>query len=142
MLLLHAGSTLYMVGVIWMVQLAHYPLIARIGARELPEWQAENMRRTSYVVGPPMLVEAGTTAWLLWQAGISGYGSWPLVGAVLLAVVWLSTAVWQVPAHDALARRLDVATVHRLVGTNWVRTVAWTLRGVLALYLLEHPWEP
>ena len=30
-------------------------------------------------------------------------------------------------------RRFDPATLRQLVLTNWVRTAAWTLRGVLVL---------
>lgn len=134
LVLLHVAATLYMVGVIWMVQLAHYPLMARIGAGELPAWQADNLRRTTYVVGPPMLVEAATAVALVVMGGV---GPWPWVGLGLLAAVWLSTAIWQVPAHDVLARGADAATISRLVRTNWVRTVAWTLRGVIALYMVE-----
>jgi hypothetical protein len=30
----------------------------------------------------------------------------------------------------------DEPTINRLVGTNWVRTVAWSLRGLLFLGLI------
>ena len=64
LLFAHAASTLYMVGVIWMVQLSHYPLMARVGPDHMAAWQADNLRRTSWVVGVPMLVEAGTAVLL------------------------------------------------------------------------------
>ncbi len=31
LLILHAGATLYMAGVIWFVQIVHYPLFSRVG---------------------------------------------------------------------------------------------------------------
>ena len=49
-----------MVGVIWFVQLVHYPLFGRVGAAEFPEWQAANLPRTSWVVGPAMGIEAAS----------------------------------------------------------------------------------
>jgi len=48
----------------------------------------------------------------------------------------VSTGFWQVPAHRRLEGGFDVATHRRLVQTNWVRTVAWSARAVIALALL------
>lgn len=139
-LLTHLAATLYMVGVIWMVQLAHYPLIGWIGADELPAWQAENLRRTTWVVGIPMLVEAATAAVLVGMDDARDLGPAVLAGGVLLGLVWASTALLQVPAHDSLARSFDPEAVRRLVSTNWLRTILWTARGGLALYMVERAW--
>lgn len=135
-LLLHAAATFYMVGVIWMVQLAHYPLLGAVGPAALPAYQAANLRRTSWVVGPPMVVEAGLAVGLaIWAPPVLPL---PLLGTAgaLLALVWGSTAVWQVPAHQRLSVAADPVAVRRLVWTNWVRTVAWTARGGLALAMI------
>ncbi len=56
-----------------------------------------------------------------------------LAGAVLLAIIWASTALLQVPAHSRLERGFDAHVHRRLVRTNWIRTVCWTARGVVAL---------
>jgi len=61
----------------------------------------------------------------------------PWIGIALLLLIWLSTAVLQVPAHHRLGSGFDPATHRRLVLTNWVRTWAWSARGVLALLLLQ-----
>ena len=37
-----------------------------------------------------------------------------------------------VPAHGRWAGAHDPVTVRRLVRTNWVRTVGWSTRGVVA----------
>ena len=54
----------------------------------------------------------------------------------LLSLVWLSTAAWQAPDHRRLLGGFDPATHRHLVATNWVRTVGWSARGVIALWLL------
>jgi len=137
---MHLAATLYMVGVIWMVQLAHYPLMALVGAEQMEAWQLENMRRTTWVVGPPMLVEAATAAVLIIMDEASYLGFIPWMGAALLVLVWVSTALLQVPAHDSLSRGLSVATVSWLVSSNWIRTVLWSVRGGLALYMVHLSW--
>jgi hypothetical protein len=124
-----------MVGLIWFVQLVHYPQFGGVGRAEFRTYAQEHQRRTTWVVGPPMLVEAITGLWLA-LAPPTLAGRAPFVaGGALLALVWLSTALLQVPQHRVLARGYDGATHRTLVATNWMRTVGWTLRGALVLWL-------
>lgn len=133
LLLAHAAATLFVVGLIWFVQVVHYPLRARGGGRV----RTGHTQRTAWVVGPPMLFEGGTGVVLAWvrPAGVTA----PQVGfgLALHAGVWASTRFVQVPCHDRLSRAFDSATDGRLVATNWVRTVVWTLRGLLVLWMLH-----
>ena len=120
-----------MVGVIWFVQVVHYPLFARVDGPGSADYAVENQRRTSWVVGLPMAAEGVTALWLA-ASPPDGVGRvLPLVGLVLLAVVLGSTVLVQVPAHSRLADGHDPSVVRRLVAGNWVRTVGWTARGVL-----------
>jgi hypothetical protein len=128
----HAFATLAMVGLIWFVQIVHYPLMRRVGAREFVGYEREHTRRTAWVVGPAMLAEAGSAALLLGQR----QNAVTIAGAILLAVIWLSTALVQVPLHRTLSIARDEAALKRLVQSNWVRTLAWSARGVLALALM------
>jgi hypothetical protein len=57
----------------------------------------------------------------------------PIVGAALIAVVWLSTAFVQVPYHRRLEQGFDAAAARALATSNWIRTFAWTARGGLVL---------
>ena len=50
--------------------------------------------------------------------------------------IWLSTFALQVPRHDELRGGFDARAHEQLVGTNWIRTVLWTLRGVVCLWML------
>lgn len=134
---LHLAATLFMAGVIWFVQIVHYPLLARVGGSRFVEYEQAHTRLTTWVVGPPMLIELATGVLLLWvrPAGVSPAQA--IAGAALLAVVWLSTALVQVPCHERLSRAFDPAAHRRLVTTNWVRTVAWSLRGLLVAWMVR-----
>jgi hypothetical protein len=46
-----------MVGVVWFVQVVHYPLFARVASERLDLHSEAHSRFLGYVVGPPMLVE-------------------------------------------------------------------------------------
>jgi hypothetical protein len=138
MLLLNVGATWFMVGLIWFVQVVHYPLFAGVGAEGFGDYSARHQRGTTWVVGGPMAVEGVTAMWLLWDRPV-GMAMWAaVVGMGLLLVVWGSTAMMQVPCHQRLERGFDAAVHRRLVVTNWVRTAAWTARGlVLAAVVIE-----
>lgn len=133
LLLAHAAATWFMVGLIWFVQVVHYPLFAAVGAGESPDYARRHQRRTTFVVGPPMLVELAAAVWIAWRlpAGVSPALAWS--GLALVAVTWASTHRLQVPEHGRLLAGRDDAVIRRLVRTNWLRTVAWTARGVVAL---------
>lgn len=133
LLLANAAATWAMVGVIWFVQLVHYPLFAAYAGGDFRATMAAHQRRTGWVVAPLMVAELVTTLALL--AVTPG---WPTAaGAVCVGVWGLSTAVVQVPLHGRLARDgFDPAVVRRLVRTNWVRTAAWTAHGLACAVLL------
>lgn len=133
LLLIHAASTLYMVGLIWFVQLVHYPLMSRVGLDAYPDYQRAHQSLTSLAVGPAMLVE------LIASLGLVVLGPrdplrWLGFGAVI--ALWASTALVQMPLHATLADGFDPTTHARLVSTNWLRTGLWSLRGALALWLI------
>jgi hypothetical protein len=46
------------------------------------------------------------------------------------------TVVASVPAHRALGDGFDASAHARLVTTNWLRTVAWTAHGGVAIGML------
>jgi uncharacterized membrane protein len=132
-LAIHVAATLAMVGVIWFVQLVHYPLMQRVGTEAFSEYEIEHQRRTTWIVAPLMLAEVVTAVYLV-LAPAAGYNSAvPWIAAILLAVVWASTLLVQVPQHERLAQGYDRQTVVTLVRSNWVRTVAWSLRGGLVI---------
>lgn len=131
-LLAQVFSTLFMVGLIWFVQVVHYPLYSHVGREQFPQYEASHNRLTTWVVGPTMLIEMATAvAFLRYVPN----GSTPLawLGLGLLIVIWISTATLSVPAHDVLTAGFSEKAWLRLVSTNWIRTVAWTLRGVILM---------
>lgn len=140
MLVLNVLSTAGMMGLIWFVQVVHYPLMARIGSENYQAFQREHMRRTTWVVGPLMLTEALTAVGLVLVVSDPAYLSLAWFALGLLAMVWLSTACLQVPAHNRLLTGFDRQAHRVLVRSNWVRTLGWTGRGfcvgALALHFL------
>jgi hypothetical protein len=136
-LMLHALSTGVMAGVIWTMQVVHYPLFARVPADAFRDYERAHMTRITAIVGPSMLVEMLTAAAIViaTPAGVAPAAAW--LGLGLLAAIWVSTATTQGPIHRRLAEGgWDARLIARLVGTNWLRTILWSVRAVLALVML------
>jgi len=135
--LLHFSSTFFMVGLIWFVQTVHYPLHAHVGTESFTNYQNHHMSRTGLIVGMPMTVEALTSIYFLLNP-FHPVPSWPFeIGGCLLLLIWVCTGLVQVPLHQRLSIQFDSKLHKRLVLTNWIRTIFWTARGVIVLYILS-----
>jgi hypothetical protein len=136
LLIANAASTFFMAGLIWFVQVVHYPLFAAVGNSEFPAYSRLHQSLTTFVVGPPMLVEALTAGMLVVArpAGVSAWLAW--TGFALVIVIWASTALLQIPAHGRLASGFDASTAATLVSGNWIRTVAWSARAAIVAAML------
>lgn len=137
LVLIHAGATLFMTGLIWFVQVVHYPLMAQVGRGDFVTYEQHHTSRTGKIVGPVMAIEAVTAVILviLPPAGTAVGTVW--LGLGLLVGLWTSTALLQVPCHRILSREFSSRSHRRLVRTNWIRTVAWSLRSLLALQIVS-----
>ncbi|MFD2784998.1 hypothetical protein [Hymenobacter rubripertinctus] len=128
LLLLNFGLAAYLTGLIWTVQLVHYPGFARVEPAQFEQFHREHSTRISWVVMAPMLLELGAAGYLAWQGEALGPAMrWGQLALVLL--VWASTFFITVPFHNRLARGYNYVAIDGLVRTNWPRTLAWTARA-------------
>lgn len=135
-LIAHLVSSLIMVGIIWTVQIVHYPLMALVGRERFAAYEAAHAPRMASVVMLPWIVQGATTAWLL-IARPTGVPIPLIVAAASAALVpVIVTVLASIPAHARLAEGFDTSVHARLVATNWIRTVAWTAHAVLAVAIL------
>jgi hypothetical protein len=134
LLLIHAGSTFAMFGLIWFVQVVHYPLMSEVGEDGFAEYERSHTARTTWVVAPLMFLELGSASLLVYM--LPDHRVLTIAGVIALGLIWGSTFLLQVPAHNRLTRGFDTAVHRRLVATNWVRTVLWSARSLLACVLL------
>ncbi len=127
--------TLYMTGVIVVVQVVHYPLFERVEATSFRRYHAEHVRLMTLVVIVPMIVELVTSAWLVFLLTemTSRWLAW--AGLTAAIITWAATARLSVPLHDRLAAGFDPEAHRSLVRTNLVRTVAWIIHSLIVLVL-------
>lgn len=135
LLLVNLAATLFMTGLIWFVQVVHYPLFASVGRDAFRAYHAAHAGRTTAIVLPVMAVELCTAVLLAIARppGVPAAAAWGALALVLL--VWASTGLLQVPRHQQLGRGFDAAAIHSLGAGNWVRTVAWSARAAMVLWM-------
>lgn len=133
----NAVATLMLCGLVWFVQLVHYPLLPKADPVLLMRYVSQHRRRATWVVAPLAAAEtvsaaalvvfpdAARTHWLTWS------------GLVLVVLIWLSTWRLQAPLYARLIRRGDAAAAAELVRSNWVRTALWSVRAAVVLALFH-----
>ena len=132
----NVAATLYMTGLIWFVQIVHYPLMATVPPSSFPAYSVAHQRRTTWVVGPAMLIEAVTSVLLIRLHPPGVQSTVAVAGFLLIVFIFYRTGLIQVPQHRRLATEYDPDLCRALVTSNWWRTIAWTMRSALVLYLL------
>jgi hypothetical protein len=136
-LVANAASVWFLVGLIWVIQVVHYPLFSAVGRESFAAYEAAHTRLITLVVGPVMLVELATSV-LLVAVRPAAVPMWAAaVGTALVAIVWLSTIALQVPAHGRLVQGFSAEAHAMLVHSNWIRTAAWTAHGLLCGWMVH-----
>lgn len=134
-LLINFSATLFMTGLVWFVQIIHYPLYLKISSN-FEAYELMHTKLTSRLTAPVMLIELTTTLlmWWFWPS----YYTLNIITSLLIIIIWISTFFVQIPLHNKLCNAFNQGHCKKLVTSNWIRTIAWTLKGMtLAVYFLE-----
>jgi len=118
---------------IWLVQIVIYPSFLYYHEPDLKRWHSSYTDRITLIVMPLMLCQFFLYLYLSYQ--YPTFSSFLGLGLVLL--IWLITFFIAVPLHGDIDKLPDTIIARKkLVRTNWIRTIAWTL--VLVLSLLHY----
>ena len=126
-----------MVGLIWLIQIVHYPLFNLVGKNEFQVYHNGHSVLITPLVGTVMIIELISSILLVVYPPKNVSLTIPIIGVILVFIIWASTAFLQIPQHNALANAYELKTLNLLVQTNWIRTIAWSMRGFLLLYMLH-----
>ena len=130
---IHFLSTSIMVGVIWVIQLLHYPSFHFIQKFNYPKFQQFHMSRISFIVIPAMIIEF-ITGILMLQFGFSSNFLF-ISSLFILLVIWVITLVFFTKMHQGLISGYNKLIVDRLISINWSRTLLWSIRLLVLCYI-------
>lgn len=126
-------GALLMTGVIWVIQLVHYPSFLYVAEDKFKNFEYFHTKNMSFIVGPLMILEALAAFALLVFSEFQIY-AWINVAA--LVCIWLVTIFISVSCHNMLSAGKCDEVIRKLIWTNWLRTILWTLRSLYLLVLL------
>ena len=135
--LLNISSTWFMVGLIWLIQIVHYPLFNLVGKNEFQVYHNGHSVLITPLVGTIMIIELISSILLIVIPPKNVSLTISIIGVILVFIIWASTAFLQIPQHNALANAYDLEAHNILVQTNWIRTIAWSMKGLFLLYMLH-----
>ena len=133
-LLVHLTFTSIMTGVIWVIQIVHYPSFHFIEKELYTAFQKFHMNKISIIVIPIMLAELITGIMLFLDK--SSKSPFLTISIIILVLIWLITGVFFTKAHNELIAGYQELVVNQLVAMNWIRTLLWTLRLLLLTYFV------
>jgi hypothetical protein len=123
-----------MTGIIWFVQLIHYPAFRRMSEPLFATAMAEHQARTGLLVGPMMVFELLTAVLLVFVSRLNQL--WLVLNLGLLLAIWIVTFLVQTPLHRALSTEFSPAAIDLLVNSNWIRTTLWSIHLVVVVGVL------
>lgn len=132
-LLINTLSSFFMAGLIWFVQLVHYPSFHFLDEDNFTKFHAHHSLKTGFVVKPVMSLELATSGALAWNFGWISVNA---VGFYLVILIWIATFFISVPKHNALKHGKVDSLITGLVHTNWIRTILWSIKSGLSFWVL------
>ena len=123
-------------GLIWTIQLVHYPSMKFIPEEKFTAYHNFHSQRISILAIPIMLIELFTSFGLLYQNG-SAYNHIFTINLILVISIWISTFLIQVPMHNTLSSAKNTRVLNHLILSNLIRTILWTTRSLLMVSYLS-----
>ncbi len=112
-------------GIIWLVQILHYPSFMFLDHLTFKTAMKHHQDRISWVIVPLMLTEL----LLAVMAVVRDVSTYNVTILNIVIMIWLVTFTIQVPLHSKLLLEgFNEKRIHRLVRTNWIRTLLWTIK--------------
>ena len=133
-----------MVGLIWTIHTVHYPLFAHVGESTYVAFQSQHVDRIGKLLFLPWLTEGITLLAVLVLAFFGNQRNLRLpafLNGVGMAIALIISGFWSAPAHGDLADGFNAAVHDRLMTANLVRSLAWTLCGVCAIWIVTRLWS-
>ncbi|MEL6143333.1 MAG: hypothetical protein AAFU67_17150 [Bacteroidota bacterium] len=131
---LNLAVTCALFGLIWTIQLVHYPSFRYV--TDFSTFHPHHTASITLVVGPLMLAEIALAAIAVVQSSFNW--QWLVLLGIVL-VIWGLTFFWAVPLHEKLAVERTEKDIEALIMANWPRTILWTIKTIWLLLICVSP---
>ena len=119
--------TFGLVILIWVIQILHYPSFIFYKEQNFSSAMKFHQLRITLITLPLMITELALSAFIFYKS----QNIFSTFSLILVGLIWISTFFIQVPLHEKLLKKMEPIIISRLVKTNWIRTVLWTLKLIV-----------
>ena len=119
-----------MSALIILVQLHTYPLFLLVSPELFSEYHKQHSRRISWIVAPLMLVQLFSISALI----VYKFSTLYLSYFTLSLLSFIFTFLISVPIHNSLSKEHSYELIHKLIKTNVLRLISWTLIVLMILW--------
>jgi len=135
-LLINLLSTILIAGILWFVQLVHYPLFNEIPAKNFINYGYYHSRKVSGIIKPLFIVDFTTLILLLILLGSNLSTNLMIVNVTIFIITIVLTQIIFIPIHQKLSKSPNSQTISQLIRLNWIRTLIWSLKVVFMLIII------
>ena len=121
-------SCLMMTGIIWLIQIVHYPSFAFISKQKFISFERFHQKKISILVIPLMSCEF-ISHFLSYTLGDFNFSLRSILPTLALLAIWFVTFFMCVPCHNKLCNCFDHGILKKLIFYNYFRTFFWSLRS-------------
>ena len=124
-------------GILWFIQLIHYPLFFKI-KEDFEAYEKEHIKRMTYLIIPLIIPDVFLNVLLTLLLVHHPYSLLLAFSLGFNLMTWLSTLFFQIDQHKQLSCCFSLKTLKALVKTSWIRTVLWTFKTacLIAFFIL------
>lgn len=120
-----------MTGLIWLIQLVHYPTFKYVDKNNFTDFSDFHTKQITKIVLPAMLLEIATSAVLIYL----NFNILFVINFILNSIIFITTFFLSVPKHEKLKIEKNKFIINSLILTNWPRTLIWSLRSLILIYI-------
>ena len=120
-----------LIGILIITQIISYPSLSSIDKSYFEKYHKNYVNKISYVVIPFMLIELFSLLYLTYHIS----DLFMIKSLLILMTIWLFTFICIVPLHNSLSNKRSIDNINSLVNYNWFRTILWTIKLVIILFV-------
>ena len=133
--LIQIVTSFSMLGIIWFIQLIHYPLLNKI-KEGLSQYEKAHLIRAAYFIGPLLVVDLIASIFLVSFEVRSTLIRLATCNLILNIFYWIWTFLFQIQHHQKLTVGFSKLTIRKLVINNWMRTFLWTVKSAALIWMI------
>lgn len=130
-------SCVSLLGLLWFIQLIHYPLLNRI-KEGFVQYERESLKRATYLTGPLMVFDFVLSLFLIAYENTDILIFFACIHLVLGILYWLWTFLFQLQRHQKLTVGYSKKALGKLITSSWFRLIIWTIKSLVLLVIVYY----